>query len=520
MRKLICHITLLSLALLCSCTKIDSNEVIPSPEKGSITFTVETAPHISASESSRAFTDEEIDTIHDGGGMENLFFILVDPDGIVADVREFSHTSTTYGGEKFSDIKQLSFYITDLDVGDYTVYAYANYALSQYANSEYTLATVKVGEKFTLDDDVYLPLPGIVLPHISNENPLFLTAEQIVPVAVGNSSATIELIRPTALFEMQIYNSTEYNLTVNSLQFRDISPITSNVLPKSAVLAKDAVVEGYGTTITNTYRSMPTYPYRCELGVPDGTTAFVIPPTETLTIYQCCLYESAGSKELYQFDINLSLDAQLVIATTTYSGYEENNYAIVASELNNYMLKNGDYFLYDSGNGILSLIASSSITTDNYQNAEWHFSGSTSGYIQNVATGNRYYRGSINASTSGNNWTFNHRGSGMYRIYRNSSYLYRNGTSVAYGNSSSNRDWQLYTATIKTVNHSEPLEPLDLKDVQINVLQSDASVLPMTQIRRNQDIVLTTNVEYQETSGVFKFYVNPWTERNNSHTFN
>ena len=142
----------------------------------------------------------------------------------------------------------------------------------------------------------------------------------------------------------------------------------------------------------------------------------------------------------------------------------------------------------------------------------WRFSSTSSGYMTNVATGNRYYR-STTAASSGSNLTFR-MNSGYLRIYYSSRYYLRdtNG-SVSFANvSNTTRDWLLQELNGQTAS---------LTNSQIEVIDPvTAAVTPMREQLRNQHIVVEINAYYNDTSDTFNFRVLPWNEKEEEVEFN
>ena len=177
------------------------------------------------------------------------------------------------------------------------------------------------------------------------------------------------------------------------------------------------------------------------------------------------------------------------------------------------MLKNRSMgrYLVDNGSGRLALVSSvnSAVSQDH---ALWRFSGTSSGYMINVGTGNRYYRGT-SAATSGSNLTFQ-VSSGYLRIYYNNRYYLRdnNGTANFGNTTNSTREWIIEKSGGKTAS---------ISNRQINIVdRQTAAVTPMTEQLRNQHIKIVINAYFNETDGKFNFTVLPWVEKNEETEFN
>ena len=66
----------------------------------------------------------------------------------------------------------------------------------------------------------------------------------------------------------------------------------------------------------------------------------------------------------------------------------------------------------------------------------------------------------------------------------------------------------------------EEMSPSDITDQQISVIQGDGTAIPMTGMYRNQKVVVVVNVYYEEKSGVFRFYIEPWSSKTLGVEFN
>jgi hypothetical protein len=178
------------------------------------------------------------------------------------------------------------------------------------------------------------------------------------------------------------------------------------------------------------------------------------------------------------------------------------------------MLKNlstGRY-LVDNGSDRMAVVSSVD-NAKSQEHAMWRFSynGNGSGYMTNVATGNKYYRGT-SAASSGSNLTFQVSG-GYLRIYYNRYYLRDNNGTANFGNTNnSTRDWIIEKSGGKTAT---------ISNSQINVVDKQtAAVTPMTEQLRNQHIKIVINAYFSQTDGQFNFTVLPWVEKNEEVEFN
>ena len=493
-----------------------SDDGLSAGQKGTLVVSLNTPIDIDVEQTRVDLGDGNLS---DGGGMEDLLLVLVNPNNkvVAKKLYEYNTSTATWSGDELSAYegnKSVTTSFTDLDVAIYKIYTYANInrSLSYFGDLETMLNNIVVGNDFALADATFADLgnsTSTTAPTVDASNPMLLTACEEVHIEVGTTQAVVEMLRPLVEFEFKIVNHCQsQDLNVTNLTFKNFNPQTAYISPHTAI---------YGEHSTNNvYRSLP----------PSNITnsnPTVIGKNAEAVVYKTYLYENAAESDRYQFNISLALPgAKAETSVIEYNGLTKHTGQLTAG--NNYVLGNGNYYLIDN-NGTLGVV--NSLTNDNYLNAEFVFSGSTSGFLTNIGTGNKFYC-SITKDNSGDNLTFDHRGNGVYRIYYTyyyygyyTDYLRRNNTtSVEYSDKTSNRDWQLYTVNTKITTTTEDVQPLTANNQQISYIQDNGVAAPLTQMLRNQKVTVTLNVYFEETSGVFRFYVEEWsTDHNNSTTF-
>jgi hypothetical protein len=281
-------------------------------------------------------------------------------------------------------------------------------------------------------------------------------------------------------FEVRLYNHSTYPMIIDDVSFSNFNPSTGYILPKDGQIPSSV-----------TYRALPLY------DTYTGGTDVTVAAMSEVQIYQTALFENRAPS--YTMSLTIS-STELVSATGI-------------STTGTYTLKNhstGGY-LADNGSGQLVVVSSLNAAVSR-EHALWKFSGTSSGYMINVATNNRYYRGT-SAATSGSNLTFR-MSSGYLRIYYSTNrYLRDNSGTVSFSNTSNTtRDWSLQQTSQRTAT---------ISNKQINVVDMHtAAVVPMTEQLRNQHIKIVINAYYNETDGVFNFAVTPWQEKNEDVSFN
>lgn len=500
MRGLIYSIFALIALLATACDT--QHEPVEEQGSGRLVVTIGSAEIIGVEESRAELGDGDV---ADGGGMHDLTLILVDPHNIVVNKKQLTYNDGEWIGADISASegnKQITTSFEGLDIAHYDIYAYANVQgrTDIYSSIATLVESVVVGSEFTLADATLPKLTGTATPEKSDTNPMLLTAFKRIPISIGSTSTMVELQRIMAHVELVVVNNSSKKLNVNSLSFRNVNPSTAYLTPHDDMLASGA---------NNTYRGLPNF-----VGTVD------VDAMSEKSVYGAYLLESSGDKSLYAFDINIGIDATTSSSVTKYDGLTKltgtfENGAIYAL---GYTYNGTEYFLADDGNG--NLTALTELNDDNFMRAEWYLYDS--GYIHNVATDNNFYGDTV--KDSGTQMYFFPYGNGTYDIYAKFSgvfkYLqYYNNKIQYYYNNSSLTTWQLYT--VKTsigTDDDELFEPKQITE-QISVIDGEGIAKPMTEIRRNSHISIVLNVYYDETTGGFKFKVEPWKSVNVDWTF-
>lgn len=477
MKRLLKYLLLLPLGLLLfACEKHDT----VAPEgSGSLCVAVQ------LQQFARAATPGD-GSIYDGGGMEDLTLVVVNPHGEVAAIQQL----TALAGEE-QRIKEVVF--EHLDIGNHTIYAYANTERSYLAEGRTLLASLAVGDTFgaAQRDALFNTLTGTAAPETQETAPLLLTASQEVAIELGTTRTSIVMVRPIVRFELLLYNHAAVPVTVTSLATSAFNPSTGYLLPHGGAIPAAA-----------TYRNLPSYDSYT------GGTDLVVQANAEQTIYRTELFENRAS--------SYTLDLGLAITTTVEVPVTQTVTTLAANTA--YLLRNrstGRYLVDDEGRMAL---VSDLDDAASLQHAQWWFSNTSSGYLTNVATGNRYYR-STTASNSGSNLTFSKSGNYYRIVYNNNRYLRDSYGTPGFANTSNQtRDWQLQTVTMSS---STTTIPHTAEDLQLYVVDpATAAVMPMTEQLRNQHVKVTINTYYNEQLGQFRFEVTPWIEKDEEVEFN
>lgn len=497
MRGLIYSILVFFAVLVTACDR--PHEVVVEPGSGTLVVTIAPAEIIGVEETRGELGDGNV---ADGGGMQDITLILVDPHNIVVNKKQLTYDGVAWIGAEISASegnKQITTAFEGLDIASYDIYAYANVQgrTDIYSSIAEQLETVEINSEFTLADVTLPQLTGIATPGKSDTMPMLLTASKRIPISIGSTSTVVELQRIMAYVELIVINNSSKKLNINSLKFNNINPATAYITPHDEILAS-----GVG----NTYRSLPDF-----VGPVD------VDALSEKSVYGTYLLESMGDKSLYAFDINIGIDATTSSSVTKYDGLTKHTEKYVQESIYvlGYTYGGIEYYLADDGDG--NIVALTELNDENYMRAEWYLYNS--GYIHNVATGNNFYGDTI--KDSGSEMYFTYDENGTYYISTSVSgdlrYLQYYDDKIQYD--SKRTTWQLYTVKTSISTEDDDLfEPKQITE-QISVIDGEGIAKPMTEIRRNSHISIVLNVYYDEVTGGFRFEVEPWESVNVDWTF-
>lgn len=374
---------------------------------------------------------------------------------------------------------------SNLDVGNYVLYAYANTQRALLGEARDMLSSLVVGDVFdgSYYDALFATLSNRATPVVDDSHPMLLTASKPLAVGVENSSTSIDLMRPVVWFEVVLYNHSDYPMQIEDVSFSNFNPSTGYILPKEGALPSSVV-----------YRGLPLYSTYT-----GGVDVSVAARSESC-IYEAFLFENRAPS--YTMNLAVKVGGELTTVTSM-------------STTGTYALKNRSTgrYLIDNGAGSMAVVASVD-AAPSLEHALWRFSSTSSGYLTNVATGRRYYQ-STTAANSGSNLSFTKSGN-YYRVsyYNRSTYYLRdnNGSAAFTTGNAQTRDWTLQELSQKTAT---------ISDRQISVVDMQtAAVVPMTEQVRNQHVKIVINAYFNNTDGEFNFVVLPWEEKNEDVEFN
>ena len=449
------------MGLIAACSK----EHTPEWKEGNASLTLEVA----TSALTRASAPGNGD-LYNGGGMEDLTVVLVNSSNVIAAKQQV--TGLTENDQK---IKVVT--LDGLDVGNYTLYVLANTERGLFSEAKTLLSGLNVGDLWN-KDALFTPLTGTDVPTMNDHNPLLLTAAKAVTLGINDNYTTIDLLRPIVWFQVKLYNHSDKEMEVSNLSFGNFNPSTGYLFPHDGAVPSSVQ-----------YRSLPA-----------SGGGITVSAGKNWVVYETTLFEN-NAPDSYTMSMTLQTEGSTMVNATS-----------IATNTR-YALKNRSNYLVDN-DGTLGVATYTGVVPDE---ALWTFSGTSSGFLTNVGTGNKFYR-STSHSDSGDNLTFNNTngilkinyttGSGMNK---KTFYLRDSNSEVKYENNNSYNQWQLQTISGQASLTNAPL---------MTVNNETGAVEKMNKQIRNQHITVTVNAYYNEKESTFEFEVEPWTEKNAGVEFN
>jgi hypothetical protein len=395
------------------------------------------------------------------------------------------------------------------------------------ANSPMDLSAYTVGKNVStlgLAEAKLATLAGTAVPDYTEAAGMPMTAVVDVMFKQGDNNVSAEVERVVGRFGLNFYNhvvDTGYSVFVANAEL-------------SAFNASSGYLFNHDYTVPagNTYRKF----------FDDASGSQKVPTSGKAVPFDSYLYETNGAATYnLSFAVGVFKDLAAGVTPTLSMAAApdpENHNSIILGH--KYLLYNANRnrYLYMNGN---NLALSQTVPSENYNNYLWEFSTTNAGKIKNVGTGRWISRNNANLQTTNNEGsaeTFT-RGTSGSSMYLRSTYTTTNKKKTYYYflNTSSNTALSLLqggensqstnTASalwvlremktgmswsptpIKSYSHSAPL-------TFINDL---GSPVPLTQIKRNENLQVGVNIFYNPQLGDFSFDVVPWTSVNGNVTF-
>ena len=404
------------------------------------------------------------------------------------------------------------------------------------ANSPMDLSAYTVGKNVAtlgLAEAKLATLSGTAVPDYAEAAGMPMTAVVDVMFKQGNNNVSAEVERVVGRFGLNFYNhvvDTGYSVFVANAEL-------------SAFNASSGYLFNHDYTVPagNTYRKF----------FDDASGSQKVPTSGKVTPVDTYLYETDGAATYnlsFAVGVFQGLAAGVTPTITSMSASvdtEHNHNSMVAGHP--YLLYNANRnrYLYMNGN---NLALAQNVPTTNYDNYLWTFSSADAGKIQNVGTGRWISRNNENLQTtdseaSAETFTRGTSGSSMYlrSTYTTTSSSWGSTRTYYYFlNTSSNTTLSLLqggqnsqstnTASALWVLREVRTTPTwSINDTRLkaNVYHSATltfindlgSPVPLTQIKRNENLQVGVNIFYNPQTGDFNFDVVPWTNVDGNVTF-
>ncbi|MBQ5807197.1 MAG: hypothetical protein IIW26_01980 [Tidjanibacter sp.] len=469
-----------------------------------------------------------------GDKMNSLTLLLVRDDNTIERRVDVPSNKTNEVSSFNADKTEATVELKDVERGAHKIYL--------IANSPVDLSAYTVGKNVAtlgLAEAKLATLSGTAVPDYAEAAGMPMTAVVDVMFKQGNNNVSAEVERVVGRFGLNFYNhvvDAGYSVFVAGAEL-------------SAFNASSGYLFNHDYTVPsgNTYRKF----------FASASGSQKVPVSEKAVPFDSYLYETDGAATYnlsFAVGVFQGLAAGVTPTITSMSDSVDtghNHNSMVAGH--SYLLYNANRnrYLYMNGN---NLALSQNVPETNYDNYLWTFSSADAGKIQNVGTGRWISRNTpsgdnaptlstTNNEGSAETFTRGTSGSSMYlrSSYTRTSYYYggtriyyfflnanNNGTiSFAQGDqnaestNSASALWVLREITTKpqwnvsssnvtaSIYHSAPL-------TFINDL---GSPVPLTQIKRNENLQVGVNIFYNPQTGDFNFDVVPWTSVNGDVTF-
>lgn len=460
-----------------------------------------------------------------GDKMNSLTLLLVRDDNTI-ERRVDVPSNKTNEVSSFNAAKtEATVELKDVERGAHKIYL--------IANSPMDLSAYTVGKNVaTLAEAKLATLAGTAVPDYTEAAGMPMTAVVDVMFKQGNNNVSAEVERVVGRFGLNFYNhvvDAGYSVFVAGAEL-------------SAFNASSGYLFNHDYTVPagNTYRKFF-----------DGASGSQkVPVSEKVVPFDSYLYETDGVATYnLSFAVgvfkNLAAGVTPTLSTAAAPDPENHNSIILGHK---YLLYNANRnrYLYMNGN---NLALSATVPETNYENYLWEFSTTNAGKIKNVGTGRWISRNTpsgdnaptlstTNNEGSAETFTRGTSGSSMYlrssytrttnggsRIYyyflntsSNTALSFLEGNRNTESTNTASALWVLREmkttptwtpGATKSIVHSAPL-------TFINDL---GSPVPLTQIKRNENLQVGVNIFYNPQTGDFNFDVVPWTEVNGNVTF-
>ena len=452
-----------------------------------------------------------------GDKMNSLTLLLVRDDNTI-ERRVDVPSNKTNEVSSFNAAKtEATVELKDVERGAHKIYL--------IANSPMDLSAYTVGANVAtlgLAEAKLATLAGTAVPDYTEAAGMPMTAVVDVMFKQGNNNVSAEVERVVGRFGLNFYNhvvDTGYSVFVANAEL-------------SAFNASSGYLFNHDYTVPagNTYRKFF-----------DGASGSQrVPTSEKVVPFDSYLYETDGAAT-YNLSFAVGVFKGLAAGVTPTATVG----AAPSAENHNEIVAGHPYLMYNVTRGVYlymdgdALRVSATVPKTSYNNYLWTFSTQNAGTIQNVGTGRWIRRSSSTITTTnistqatsfimGDVSTTNRT---IYFRYGSSSTRYfisvNNSNTVTFhtrNNNSPNSSDAYWTLREMT---TQPQWNVDDSNVTASIYHSApltfindlGSPVPLTQIKRNENLQVGVNIFYNPQTGDFNFDVVPWTSVEGDVTF-
>ena len=452
-----------------------------------------------------------------GDKMNSLTLLLVRDDNTI-ERRVDVPSNKTNEVSSFNAAKtEATVELKDVERGAHKIYL--------IANSPMDLSAYTVGANVAtlgLAEAKLATLAGTAVPDYTEAAGMPMTAVVDVMFKQGNNNVSAEVERVVGRFGLNFYNhvvDAGYSVFVAGAEL-------------SAFNASSGYLFNHDYTVPagNTYRKFF-----------DGASGSQkVPVSEKAVPFDSYLYETDGAAT-YNLSFAVGVFKGLaagVTPTITSIGAapsaENHNEIVAGHPYLMYNVTRGVYLYMEDGDDELRV--SATVPSEDYNNYLWTFSTQNAGTIQNVGTGYWIRRSSSTITTTTNSGYATSFTKGdidtnnrtIYFRYGSSGTRYfisvNNSNTVTFHTRSNNSPnssdayWtlrEMQTVPKWSVGHEKSI----YHSAPLTFINDLGSPVPLTQIKRNENLQVGVNIFYNPQTGDFNFDVVPWTSVEGDVTF-
>lgn len=424
-------------------------------------------------------------------------------------VKEGENTVSLYSGHLTPSAASATVNFTQIDRGDYTLYAVANTTLLDgYVQG----STIDGG--FT---DMTLPATVDSRPPFSGSDGMPLSLVKSVSIGPGHNRVSAELLRVCGRIRVILENwTTDKAVFLSSARLGDRNPDTGYLFAKEDHSVPPSTAYGPFSDISGVSRTGPG---------------------ERNVVIDQYLYESGRSGEAFSLSLKGGIfDSGVQTAEMRQSYRAGTNTTDISGSDRQYLIANSSdlrYFLKAANTSSVSL---SQVSTDtellslsDISDYLWSFSSSGSttsikniGYDRSLSIGSGTVSLTASSASVSTSVADGVRRFYYYQNWRTSYYLYKNAGSIAVGRNQTGETSGWYLREV-SYGYDGLFRDAD-KDIiytvpSLSYTDRYGQSVTLKDICRNDDLTVKILVYYSDDLNRFIFEVEPWDVRDNETTF-